>query len=144
MMDATKKEFSEFIQTQLAKPSNSLFSKKRIELIRKYLLGGKYIKLYYHFMHGLHTTELSTYISCNCLNGLLAIGSYAWISSFLIHAESDDDITTRLRQFSRDKQFELRNFSTYGLENVLVVPRRKNNQVQTIRKIVLLEHILHV
>ena len=62
MMDATKKEFSEFIQTQLTKPSNSLFSKKRIELIRKYLLGGKYIKFYYHFMHGLHTIELSIYV----------------------------------------------------------------------------------
>ena len=66
------------------------------------------------------------------------------MSSFLVHAESDDDITPRLRQFVREKQFDLRNFSTYGLENVLVVPRRKNNQVQPIHKIVLLQHILHV
>ena len=41
-------------------------------------------------------------------------------------------MTARLRQFVKDKKFELRNFSTYGLENVLVVPRCKNDQVQSI------------
>ena len=50
---------------------------------------------------------------------------------FSYYTESHDDMTARLRQFVKDKQFELRNFSTYGLENVLVVPRRKNNQVQS-------------
>ena len=36
-MEGAKQKFSEFLQMQLAKPSNSLFSKNRIELIRKYL-----------------------------------------------------------------------------------------------------------
>lgn len=49
-----------------------------------------------------------------------------------IHAESHDDVTARLRQFVKDKKFELRNYSKYGLENVLVVPRHKNNQVQSV------------
>ena len=30
-------------------------------------------------------------------------------------------MTARLRQFVKDKKFELRDFSKYGLENVLVV-----------------------
>ena len=45
------------------------------------------------------------------------------------YAESHNDIPIRLRQFVKEKKFELRNFSEYGLENVLVVPRHKNNQV---------------
>ena len=123
-----------FKPMQLAKPSNSLFSKKRIELIRKHLLGGKYI----------YKTILC--MECILLSYLYFYYSYMHDEIFSIHAESDDDITTRLRQFVREKQFELQNFSTYGLENVLVVPRRKNNQVQSIHKIVLaiLEHILQV
>ena len=59
-------------------------------------------------------------ISIGCMHGF-----------FSYYIESHDDMTARLRQFIKDKQFELRNFSTYGLENVLVVPRRKNNQVQS-------------
>ena len=47
------------------------------------------------------------------------------------YAESHDDMTATLRQFVKDKKFELRDFSKYGLENVLVVPRNKVNQVQS-------------
>ena len=61
-------------------------------------------------MHAVHL---------NCLYGICSI-------------ESHDDMTARLRQFVKDKKFELRNFSTYRLENVLVVPRCKNDQVQSI------------
>jgi len=41
VMEGAKQKFSEFLQTQLAKPSNSLLSRNKVELIRKYLLGGK-------------------------------------------------------------------------------------------------------
>ena len=57
---------------------------------------------------------------------------HAWGLFLYIYAESHDDLTARLRQFINDKKFELRNFSTLGLENVLVVPRHKKNQVQSI------------
>ena len=66
----------------------------------------------------------------NCLYGIFSIESHDIDSIFSVYAH--DDMTARLRQFVKDKKFELKNFSTYGLENVLAVPRCKNDQVQSI------------
>ena len=52
-------------------------------------------------MHGLHACMHYYDISIGW------VAQYACMGSFLIHAESDDDITPRLRQFVGDKEFEL-------------------------------------
>lgn len=58
-MEGAKQKFSEFLQMQLAKPSNSLFSKNRIELIRKYLLGGKKTLIVHGYVHFLYACIFS-------------------------------------------------------------------------------------
>ena len=43
--------------------------------------------------------------------------------------EADDNITSRFRQYIKEKQFQLKDFGSFGLQNVLVVPVHQNEVV---------------
>ena len=43
--------------------------------------------------------------------------------------EADDNITPRFQQCIKEKQFQLKEFGSYGLQNVLVVPAHQNKMV---------------
>ena len=45
-------------------------------------------------------------------------------------AEADDTITPRFRQYIKEKRFQLKDFGSYGLQNVLVVPAHQNKVVR--------------
>ena len=48
---------------------------------------------------------------------------------FCTDSEADDNITPRFRQYIKEKRFQLKDFGSYGLQNVLVVQAHQNKAV---------------
>ena len=49
-----------------------------------------------------------------------------------MHAETDDsndDISPRFRQYIKEKEFTIKDYSSYGLSNVLVTPTNHKQKV---------------
>ena len=49
--------------------------------------------------------------------------------NFCTDSEADDNIAPRFRQYIKEKRFQLKDFGSYGLQNVLVVPAHQNKAV---------------
>ena len=58
--------------------------------------------------------------------------------------EADDNITPRFRQYIKEKQFQLKDFGSYGLQNVLVVPAHQNKAVSKSPYITILTFYDHI
>ena len=55
-----------------------------------------------------------------------------------------DNITPRFRQYIKEKQFQLKDFGSYGLQNVLVVPAHQNKAVSKSPYIAILTFYDHI
>ena len=56
------------------------------------------------------------------------VNSYMQLN-YIFCTEADDNINPRFRQYIKEKQFQLKDFGSYGLQNVLVVPAHQNKVV---------------
>ncbi|XP_065895709.1 uncharacterized protein [Dysidea avara] len=98
-VERVRREFNEFLASQAAKRSNSLFNREKFDLIKATLLED-------HSGHGAED------------------GSEDGGDS-----KDDYEIKPRFRQYVKEKQFELKDFPQIGLNNAVIVPTKSKSMV---------------
>ncbi|XP_065903846.1 KRAB-A domain-containing protein 2-like [Dysidea avara] len=98
-VERVRREFNEFLASQAAKRSNSLFNREKFDLIKATLLED----------HSGHRAE----------DGSEDGGD----------SKDDYEIKPRFRQYVKEKQFELKDFPQIGLNNAVIVPTKSKSMV---------------